>query len=255
MEYASPQAPARCAATSCARPRPPASCRASLVIHENRGLNPHIEDMARRLALENFVVFAPDALFPLGGYRRQRGQGARAVRQARPGEDARGHGRGVRLAEGAPGVHGPRRRRRLLLRRRHRQHAGDAAARPRGGACRSTAARRTSPTCRKIKAPLLIQSPEMDERINASWPAYEAALKAASVQYERAPLSRHAARLQQRHDAALRRGRREARLAADAGLLQPPRAGRQGLGLAPEFSVESTWHRSSDLCSPAEEQG
>src|SRR5690242_18423515 len=41
---------------------------AILVIHENRGLNPHIEDVARRFALENFVAFAPDALFPLGGY-------------------------------------------------------------------------------------------------------------------------------------------------------------------------------------------
>jgi carboxymethylenebutenolidase len=39
-----------------------------LVIHENRGLNPHIEDIARRLAIDNFVAFAPDALFPLGGY-------------------------------------------------------------------------------------------------------------------------------------------------------------------------------------------
>ena len=39
-----------------------------LVVHENRGLNPHIEDIARRLALDNFVAFAPDALFPLGGY-------------------------------------------------------------------------------------------------------------------------------------------------------------------------------------------
>ena len=41
---------------------------AILVIHENRGLNPHIEDIARRLALDNFLAFAPDALFPLGGY-------------------------------------------------------------------------------------------------------------------------------------------------------------------------------------------
>src|SRR5258707_8336862 len=41
---------------------------AVLVIHENRGLNPHIEDIARRLALDNFMAFAPDALFPLGGY-------------------------------------------------------------------------------------------------------------------------------------------------------------------------------------------
>jgi carboxymethylenebutenolidase len=39
-----------------------------LVVHENRGLNPHIEDIARRVALENFVAFAPDALAPLGGY-------------------------------------------------------------------------------------------------------------------------------------------------------------------------------------------
>ena len=39
-----------------------------LVIHENRGLNPHIEDIARRIALDDFVAFAPDALFPLGGY-------------------------------------------------------------------------------------------------------------------------------------------------------------------------------------------
>src|SRR6187401_3368202 len=41
---------------------------AVLVIHENRGLNPHIEDIARRLALDDFIAFAPDALFPLGGY-------------------------------------------------------------------------------------------------------------------------------------------------------------------------------------------
>src|SRR5918995_192863 len=39
-----------------------------VVVHENRGLNPHIEDIARRLALDNFLAFAPDALFPLGGY-------------------------------------------------------------------------------------------------------------------------------------------------------------------------------------------
>src|SRR5690606_29622573 len=39
-----------------------------LVVHENRGLNPHIEDVARRFALEKFIAFAPDALFPLGGY-------------------------------------------------------------------------------------------------------------------------------------------------------------------------------------------
>ena len=61
-------ATARCAATWCGRRTPPASCRASSSSHENRGLNPHIEDIARRLALDNFMAFAPDALFPLGGY-------------------------------------------------------------------------------------------------------------------------------------------------------------------------------------------
>src|SRR4029078_8249278 len=48
--------------------KPAGKLPAVLVIHENRGLNPHIEDIARRLALDNFVAFAPDALFPLGGY-------------------------------------------------------------------------------------------------------------------------------------------------------------------------------------------
>ncbi len=47
---------------------PPGKLPGVLVVHENRGLNPHIEDIARRLALDNFMAFAPDALFPLGGY-------------------------------------------------------------------------------------------------------------------------------------------------------------------------------------------
>ena len=51
-----------------AKPKGAGKLPAVIVIHENRGLNPHIEDIARRLALENFLAFAPDALFPLGGY-------------------------------------------------------------------------------------------------------------------------------------------------------------------------------------------
>ena len=72
----------------------------------------------------------------------------------------------------------------------------------------------------KIKAAMVIQSAEVDERINASWPAYEAALKAANVRYERHLVSRHAARLQQRHHAALRRRRRQAGVGANGGNLQ-----------------------------------
>src|SRR5687768_4785695 len=52
-----------------------------LIIHENRGLNPHIEDIARRLALDNFVAFAPDALFPLGGYPGDEDKAREAFRQ------------------------------------------------------------------------------------------------------------------------------------------------------------------------------
>ena len=72
----------------------------------------------------------------------------------------------------------------------------------------------------KIKAALVIQSAEVDERINASWPAYETALKAANVPLRAPPLSRHAARLQQRHDAAVRCGRGQARVGANARPLQ-----------------------------------
>ena len=77
----------------------------------------------------------------------------------------------------------------------------------------------------KIKAPLLIHYAEKDDRINAGWPAYEAALKANKVPYERVHLPRHPARLQQRHDPALRQGRREPGLAAHGGVLQQAPAG------------------------------
>ena len=77
----------------------------------------------------------------------------------------------------------------------------------------------------KIKAPLLIQYAETDERINAMWPAFEAALKAAGVPLRDAHLSRHAARLPQQLDAALQRGRGQARLGADDRVLQEASGG------------------------------
>ena len=89
-----------------------------LVIHENRGLNPHIEDIARRLALDNFVVLAPDALFPIGGYPGDEDKARAAFGDARPGQDARRLPRRRGLPEGAPGEHRQDRRGRLLLRRR-----------------------------------------------------------------------------------------------------------------------------------------
>src|SRR5512145_2291102 len=141
---------------------------AVLVIHENRGLNPHIEDITRRLALENFVAFAPDALFPLGGY---------------PGDEDKAR-------ELFPKLEQPKTREDFIA------AAAFLKARPEctgkigavgfcygGGMVNFLATRLpdlaagvpfygSSPNVEdvpKIKAPLLIQSAEQDPRINASW--------------------------------------------------------------------------------------
>lgn len=155
-----------------------------LVIHENRGLNPHIEDVARRLALEGFVAFAPDALFPLGGYPGGEDD-ARALfpklDQAKTREDfvaAAGWLKAHAACTGKYGAVGF-------------CYGGGmvnylATKLPDLGAgvafYGSAAPLEDVP---KIKAPLLIQSAETDPRINESWPGYEAALKAAGVRYER----------------------------------------------------------------------
>jgi carboxymethylenebutenolidase len=155
-----------------------------LVIHENRGLNPHIEDIARRLALDNFVAFAPDALFPLGGYPGSEDD-ARALfpklDQAKTREDfvaaagwlkarpeCTGKYGAVGFCYGGGVVN-------WLATRLPDLGAGVAFY-------GSAAPLEDVP---KIKAPLIVQSAEVDERINASWPGYEAALKAAGVRYER----------------------------------------------------------------------
>ena len=156
-----------------------------LVIHENRGLNPHIEDVARRFALANFVAFAPDALFPLGGYpgtedkarelfpqldqakTREDFIAAAAFLKARP--ECTGKLGAVGFCYGGGMVN--------FLATRLR---GDLAAGvPFYGSSPNVA------DVPNIKAPLMIQSAEVDERINASWPAFEEALKAAKVTYER----------------------------------------------------------------------
>ena len=157
---------------------------AVLVIHENRGLNPHIEDIARRLALDNFVAFAPDALFPLGGYPGDEDK-AREVfpklDQAKTRED-------FVTAAGW-----------LKVRAETNGKLGAVGFCYGGGVVNMLATRvpdlaagvafyGSAPNLEdvpKIKAALVIQSAETDERINASWPAYEAALKAANVRYER----------------------------------------------------------------------
>jgi carboxymethylenebutenolidase len=169
-----------------ARPTTAAGPQAGvLVIHENRGLNPHIEDIARRIALDNFVAFAPDALFPLGGYPGDEDRARTLFRdldQAKTREDfiaAAGFLRGRPECAGRIGAvgfcYGGGMVNFLATRLGNDLSAGVAFY----GSAPDLA------DVPRITAPLLIQSAEVDERINASWPAYEEALKAAGVTYAR----------------------------------------------------------------------
>ena len=155
---------------------------AVLVIHENRGLNPHIEDIARRLALDGFMAFAPDALTPLGGYpgdeqkavaafatldqTKTREDFVAAARWLKARSDASGTLGVVGFCYGGGIVH-------LLATLLPDLNAGVAFY---GNAPAPEQAV-------KVKAPLLVHQAAVDDRINAAWPAYEAALKAAGAKY------------------------------------------------------------------------
>lgn len=155
---------------------------AVLVVHENRGLNPHIEDIARRLALENFMAFAPDALHPLGGYPGDEDQ-ARGLFQkldrAKTQEDFLAATQYLKSRPDSTGKVG------VVGFCFGGGMAGFLATRVPDLAA-SVAFYGGQPDAAdvpKIKAPLLIHYAANDERINAGWPAYEAALKANSVQH------------------------------------------------------------------------
>ncbi|HEU5191043.1 MAG TPA: dienelactone hydrolase family protein [Methylomirabilota bacterium] len=153
-----------------------------LVIHENRGLNPHIEDITRRLALDKFVALAPDALTPFGGYPGDEDKAREAfakLDQAKMREDLVA-GAGVLKARpectGKIGVVGfcwGGTMANMLATRL----PDLAAAVPFYGGQPAAA------DAARIKAPLLIHYADNDDRINSGWPAYEAALKASGVAY------------------------------------------------------------------------
>jgi len=154
-----------------------------VVIHENRGLNPHIEDIARRLALENFLAFAPDALTPLGGYSNDDEKAAQMFRQldsAKRVEDllaaytflksrpeCSGKVGAVGFCFGGGIVN-------LMAVR----FPDLAAAVPFYGSQPNAA------DTARIKAPLLIHYAGNDDFINPGWPAWEAALKANGIRYQ-----------------------------------------------------------------------
>ena len=154
-----------------------------LVVHKNRGLNPPIEDIARRLALADFIAFAPDALFPLGGYPGDEDTARDLfgkLDQAKTQEDfvaAAGYLKGVAGGNGKLG----------------------AVSFCYGGGIVSMLATRLpelgaavpfygpAPALDKVagtKAALLLVFADTDERINALWPPCEAALKAAHLKFQ-----------------------------------------------------------------------
>ena len=156
---------------------------AVLVIHENRGLNPYIEDVARRLGVAGFLAFAPDALTPLGGYPGNDDQG-RALQRKRDSEEMTQDF--IAAAE-------------LLLKHDDSNGKVGVVGFCFGGGMANTLAVRIPKVIAaavpfygrqpveedvpKIKASLLIHYAELDKRINAGWPDYEKALKSAKVKH------------------------------------------------------------------------
>ena len=183
VEYDSPQGSGKMRGYLARPAKGQGKLPAVLVVHENRGLNPHIEDITRRVALEDFMAFAPDALYPLGGYPGSEDE-ARALFQKLDQTKTR--------EDFAAAV-------RWLMKRPDATGKVGVVGFCYGGAMANILAARipelgaavpfygTSPApadAAKIKAPLLIHFAETDPRVNGSFPPYEEALKANKVQYE-----------------------------------------------------------------------
>ena len=118
---------------------------AVLVVHENRGLNPYIEDVARRLAIANFIAFAPDGLTSVGGYPGDDEKGAASFKQVDPAKMQADFAAAAEWLKSLPELDRQARRDRVLFRRRRRQQArGEHGLRPRrcGSVLRPSAERR-----------------------------------------------------------------------------------------------------------------
>ena len=154
-----------------------------VVIHENRGLNPHIEDVTRRLAIANFVAFAPDALTPVGGYPGDEEKAAALFRELNADKRAEDLIAAFDFLKSRPEC----------------TDKIGAVGFCFGGAILNMMAVRipdlraavpfygmqpSAADTAKIKAPLLLHYASLDERVNAGWPAFEAALKANGIKYQ-----------------------------------------------------------------------
>lgn len=153
-----------------------------LVVHENRGLNPYIEDVARRLGVAGFLTLAPDELTSLGGY---------------PGDDEKGVALQAKLDQKKMMEDWAAAAAYLKSRSECTGKIGVVGFCYGGGVANNLAVRMpdlgaavpfygmqpSAEDTAKIKAPLLIHYGGLDNRVNAGWPAYEAALKANHVNY------------------------------------------------------------------------
>lgn len=155
---------------------------AVVVIHENRGLNPYIEDVARRLAVAGFIAFAPDALTPLGGYPGNDDDGRTMQRERDRDEMVEDFIAAVEFVGNHPDCTGK---------------VGSVGFCFGGGMSLRLAVRiptlaaavayygrhPASAEVASINAPLMLHHGELDERVNASWPDFEKALQAADATY------------------------------------------------------------------------
>ncbi len=153
-----------------------------VVIHENRGLNPYIEDVARRVAAAGFIAFAPDALTPLGGYPGNDDDGREMQRQRDRDEMLEDFVAAVRYLQAHEGCNGK---------------VGCVGFCYGGGVSNALAVRipdlaaavpfygrqPAAEDVAGIRAPLLIHHGELDTRVNEGWPAYRDALEAAGKAY------------------------------------------------------------------------
>jgi carboxymethylenebutenolidase len=182
LSYPSPQGSGTMRAYFVRPAKPSGTLPGVVVIHENRGLNPYIEDVARRLAAENYVAFAPDALTPVGGYPGDDEKAAQlfaSIDRQKMMEDLLA---AVPFLKSRPECNGS---------------VGAVGFCLGGGVVNSMAVRfpdlaaavpfygqqPSAADTAKIKAPLLIHYAGEDARIDAGWPAWEEALKQNRVRY------------------------------------------------------------------------
>ncbi len=155
-----------------------------LVVHENRGLNPYVKDVARRLAKDGFVAFAPDALHPVGGYPGNDDDGRRLQRsldRSKIEQDfiaAAGFLKTHDLSNGKLGVVG------FCFGGYISNMLAAAIPDVIDAAVPFYGTPASAELIANIRCPLMLQFGELDRRVNASWPAYEEALKAIGADYQ-----------------------------------------------------------------------